>query len=143
MSNQTHFIFRRGTWSIAKELGVNQSTVLRACRNWVTHGRVDRIADRRRARSTRRTHQLPDEVKEGIISKEALEEMAYMSLTQRCELIYERYGLKLYHKTLANYYREHGIDMKFGRPQQRHLVHKEGRKEDIAGSAKELLRLLA
>ena len=62
-----------------------------------------------------------------------------------CEVfaILSHYGLKMYHKTLANYYREHGIDMKFGRPQQRHLVHKEGRKEDIAGSAKELLRLLA
>lgn len=41
-----------------------------------------------------------------------LQEWAHLSLTKRCHLIEKEYGKKMCHKTLAKYYRSHGVTYK-------------------------------
>ena len=48
--------------------------------------------------------------------------MAFLSLRQRTVLLYERFGVAISSHGLVSYYRRHGIDYRFARPQCRHIL---------------------
>ena len=48
--------------------------------------------------------------------------MAFLTLKQRCDVLYERLGVVISSHGLACLYKRHGIAYKFSRPQCRHIL---------------------
>ena len=99
-------------------MGVQTPTVVTACRNWLNHGVVTKkpIGSKPRV--------IPDDVLKVITSPETLENQKFLSLQQRCTIIFDRFGLKMSTNLLSATYRRAGIDYHRTRPQMRAILGK-------------------
>ena len=107
------FVCRRSYYAIAKEAGVAECTVKNACINFVKTGRPIRPLKGRKPR------QLPEEIHKWITGEQGLVTLRFLSLKQRCAVLFDKFALKIGVHGLTNIYKRAGIQYRFARPQAR------------------------
>ena len=108
-----------------------------ACKNWRELGSV------RKTRSGSNRRIIPSDVEEWLVSHLGLEELKFLSLSQRTDVIFQRFKLRISSHCLSDLYRRHGISYRFARPQARHLIANESLDRERFEAAWQLLNLLA
>ena len=131
-------LFRRSVYSIAKEMGVRKPTVTNVCRNWVNYGVVTRKPQGSKPRA------IPADLLQLITGSETLEKQKFLSLRQRCTILFDQFGLKMSPHLLAATYRRAGIDYHRTRPQMRTILSiAEEQKLLRRQAARDVLNLMA
>ena len=87
---------------------------------------------------------LPPGVEEWLIGKEHLKRMAFLTIRERCDLLWETHRVKMGPHGLINLYKRHGIGYKRSRTQTKRVIREHEldpaeRKE----AAKDVLNLVA
>ena len=102
----------RTAWSIARELNLSDCVVSRACRNYKALGVVS-VKWKRPGQTRKYSPELLD----AMISPRALDEQKFLSLQERCDMLWEKHGLQVGPHALRGLYKRKGIGHRFSRTQ--------------------------
>ena len=119
-------------------MGVRKPTVTNVCKNWVNYGVVTRKPQGSKPRA------YPAELLQLITCHETLEKQKFLSLSQRCTILFDQHGLKMSPHLLSATYRRAGIDYHRTRPQMRTILSMaEEQKVLRRQAARDVLNLMA
>ena len=102
-------MYRVSYWKIAKEVKMSRWTVQLIVERWVKHGVI------RNKKPGPRPRVLPPGVEEWLLSSDRLKEMAFLTIRERCDLLWETHRVKLGPHGLTNLYKRNGIGYKRSR----------------------------
>ena len=114
-----------------------------ACKNFVETGRP------RRPGTGSKPRQIPEGILRWLTGEEGLVTLRFLSMKQRCAVIWEKFSLKIGVHGLTNIYKRAGISYRFARPQARKYLSPSMLKlspevlEERREAADQLLDLLA
>ena len=115
---------------------------MNSCQNFVATGRPSRVFPGKARRV------IPDEILSWITSNAALNELKFMSMKERVQILWDKFAFKIGVHGLTSLYHRAGIAYRFSRPQSRKLLNDSGLiKADVREirrtAAENLLNLLA
>ena len=105
-----HFLYRKSYAEIAREVDLNLHTVINLIKRWVEHGVLHLPGW-----GGSKPRVLPPGVTEWLISPSRLKEMAFLTIRERCDLLWKTHRVKLGPHGLTNLYKRHGIGYKRSR----------------------------
>ena len=94
--------------TIAKKLGVHHKTCCAICNRWKARGTLER-----KKYNTRPRKLLECQI-DWLVSRDVLKEQAAKTMAQRCDIVMEKWGIRMHPGTLWHYYKERKV--KYLRP---------------------------
>ena len=124
------------------EANVSVSSVISACKNFVLTGRPV-LGYKGRARRV-----IPEDILDFITGTAGLNELKFLSLKQRCEVLFQKFAFRIGVHGLTSLYKRAGIGYRYSRPQSRRLLNEAGMykaevRELRRKAAEDLLNMLA
>lgn len=111
-------MFSRSFYCIAREFNVSPSVVKVACRNYSRFGVISMFKSKGQPRD------YPPAIENWIVDKKTLDQQKFLSLKQRCVILWDKFGLHISPHGLNNLYKRHGIGYKIPRRQTRKTIAK-------------------